>query len=185
MLYEPAEDSYLLLEQVKKYAKGKVLDLGTGTGILAEAALERTKDVLAADINEEAVNFVKKKGIKAVRSDLFSNIKGRFDLIIFNPPYLPKEVREPDDSALSTTGGKKGSEIIERFLCEAKEHLEKDGKILMIFSSLTPNVDKLIKKYNYKHKKLSEKSFFFEKLYVYLIENSGRENILGYKALFF
>lgn len=170
MLYEPAEDSYLLLEQVKRYAKGKVLDLGTGTGILAEAALEKTKGVLAADINEEAVNFVKKKCIKAVKSDLFSNIKGKFDLIIFNPPYLPKEVKEPEDSALATTGGKKGNEIIEKFLSQAREHLEKDGKILIVFSSLTPNIDKLIKRYYYNYKKLSEKSFFFEKIYVYLIK---------------
>ncbi len=170
MIYEPAEDSYLLLEQVKKYAKGKVLDLGTGTGILAEAALEKTKDVLAADVTEEAVDFVKKKGVKAVKSDLFSNIKGKFDLIIFNPPYLPEEPKEPEDSSLSTTGGKRGNEIIERFLLQAKEHLEEDGKILMVFSSLTPNIDKLIKKYKYSYKKLSEKSFFFEKLYVYLIE---------------
>mgnify|MGYP001567581018 FL=1 len=64
MLYEPQEDTFLLQEQVKKYAKGKVLDLGTGTGILAKTALEKTKDVLAADINNEAINQCKKLGVK-------------------------------------------------------------------------------------------------------------------------
>lgn len=167
MIYEPAEDSYLLAKEVKKYAKGKVLDLGAGSGIQAEAA--KDAGVLAADINPECVKFVKKKGIKAIVSDLFSNIKGKFDLIIFNPPYLPKEKLEPKDSALSTTGGKKGNEILEKFLSQAKDYLNKDGKILIVVSSLTPNVKKLIKKYNYKFKKLSEQKIPFETLTVYLI----------------
>ncbi len=169
MIYEPAEDSFLLEEQVKKYAKGKVLDMGAGSGIQSEAA--KNSDVLAADINPEVVSYLKKKGIKAIESDLFSNIKGKFDLIIFNPPYLPKDKREPKDSSISTAGGEKGNEIIERFLKQAKNYLKKDGKILMVFSSLTPDIDKIIEKYNYKYKKLSEKSLFFETLYVYIIQN--------------
>jgi len=91
MIYEPNDDSYLLKEFVLKHARGKVLDMGTGSGIQAEAALEKTQDVLAADINNEAAEFCKKKGINAVQSDLFENINHKFDLIIFNPPYLPEE----------------------------------------------------------------------------------------------
>ena len=66
MIYEPAEDSFLLQKYVKKYAKGKVLDMGTGSGIQAEAA----KDVLAVDVNPECVEYVKKKGIRAIVSNL-------------------------------------------------------------------------------------------------------------------
>ena len=97
IVYEPAEDSFLLAEQVKKYAKGKVLDLGTGSGILAETALINTKEVLATDINEEAVKRLKQKGINARFSDLFSHITEKFNLIIFNPPYLPTERNEKPD----------------------------------------------------------------------------------------
>jgi methylase of polypeptide subunit release factors len=82
---------------------------------------------------------------------------------------LPEEKLEPKDSALSTTGGKKGNEILERFLKEAKDHLNKNGKILIVVSSLTPNVENLIKKYNYEFKKLSEQKIPFETLTVYLI----------------
>jgi len=168
MLYEPAEDSFLLQEQVRKYAKGSVLDLGTGTGILAKTALEKTKNVLAADINEEAVKNCKKLGIKVVKSDLFSNIKGKFDTIIFNPPYLPDDKFNLKDD-MNYIGGKKGNEILERFFSQARRHLNKEGRILLVFSSLTPNVNKLLKKYKFKYKKLSEKKFFFEKLIVYLV----------------
>src|SRR3989338_3085739 len=88
MIYEPQEDSFLLSKYVEKYASGRVLDLGSGSGILAEAALMKTKDVLAVDINKETVKLLKKRNINAKYSDLFSNIKGRFDLIIFNPPVV-------------------------------------------------------------------------------------------------
>ncbi|MFH1376671.1 MAG: HemK2/MTQ2 family protein methyltransferase [Candidatus Woesearchaeota archaeon] len=171
MIYEPREDSYLLQEQVKKYAKGKVLDIGTGSGIQAETAKEQGAEVLAADINPECVEHVKNKGINIIQSDLFSNIKDKFDLIIFNPPYLPEEPLEPKDSSLSTTGGKKGNEILEKFLSQSKDYLNENGKILIVVSSLTPDVEKLIEKYNFKHKKLSEQNLpFFEKLIVYLLE---------------
>ncbi|MDP2907439.1 MAG: DUF2431 domain-containing protein [Nanoarchaeota archaeon] len=169
MIYEPAEDSFLLQKYVKKYANGKVLDIGAGSGIQALTALEKTKDVIAVDINKEAVKLLKQKKITAKVSDLFSNVKGKFDLIIFNPPYLPKDEREPEDSALTTTGGKKGYEIIEKFLRQAKKFLKKEGKILLVVSSLTEDVEKLFKKHGYTFEKLEEKKEFFEKLFIYLL----------------
>jgi len=169
MIYEPEEDSYLLEKQVKKYAKKgmKVLDLGTGSCIQALAAKENGAEVLAADINPEAVNLAKAKGIKSIKSDLFSKVKGKFDLIILNPPYLPEEAYEDKATKLFTTGGKQGHELIERFLKEAKKHLNKDGMILLVFSTLTGNVENLFKKYDYEFKKLDSKKVFFEEIFVY------------------
>ena len=171
MIYEPAEDSFLLQKYVEKYAFGKVLDIGSGSGIHAEAALKKTKNILAVDINKEAVKLLKGKGINSKYSDLFSNVKGKFDLIIFNPPYLPEEEKEDLETKLVTTGGKYGYEILERFFKNAKKFLNKNGKILIVFSSLTnkKKVDSLVKKYGFKIKLLEEKGLFFERLYVYLI----------------
>ena len=67
MIYEPSDDSFLLREFVLEFAKGKVLDMGTGSGIQAEAALEKTDDVLAADVNEEAVEFCRKNGLMLLK----------------------------------------------------------------------------------------------------------------------
>jgi release factor glutamine methyltransferase len=166
MIYEPREDSFLLGKFVREYSKGKVLDMGAGSGYLAEIALEKTKDVLAADINPEAVNICNKKGINAVVSDLFSSVKDKFDLIIFNPPYLPYDPDEDEEIRVITTDNK----VIERFLKELKEHLNKNGRCLMVYSSLSVDVLGLAKKYGLKTKVLGEEALFFERLYVVLIE---------------
>ncbi len=169
MIYEPSDDSYLLLKYVRKYALGKVLDVGTGTGIQAVGALENTDDVLAVDINPECVEYVKKKGVNAKKSDLFSDVGGKFDVIIFNPPYLPEDEREDKESKLSTTGGKKGYEVLHKFLKQAKNFLNSEGKILIVFSSLTGNVDLILKKEGYIFECLEEEKVFMETLYVYLV----------------
>lgn len=170
MIYEAKEDSFLLKKYVNQYSKGKVLDMGCGSGILALEALKKSNNVLAVDINKKSIEYCKKLGINAKYSNLFSNIKEKFDLIIFNPPYLPYDKKEDKETRLMVCGGKKGYEVIDRFLKQAKKHLNKNGKILLLFSSLTGTVDDILKKHGYKFKCLEEQKLFFEKLYVYLIE---------------
>ncbi|MEM4271602.1 MAG: methyltransferase [Candidatus Pacearchaeota archaeon] len=171
MIYSPREDSYLLEREVKKYAKNKsFLDIGCGTGIQGKAAIKAgVKSVLFSDINEEAVKELKSQGYNAIQSDLFSNIKEKFDLIAFNPPYLPEDKREDEESKLATTGGKKGDEIIIKFLRQAKSHLNENGIILLVVSSLTPKsrIAKLLQKQKMKKEILSEEKFFMEKLEVW------------------
>jgi len=173
-MYKPREDSYLLEKYSKKFSKGKVLDVGTGTGILAEAALKSagTKQVTAVDIDIDAIDFCKKhcdKRIRFIKSDLFSNVRGKFDTIIFNPPYLPDEKKvKIIDPALY--GGKHGWEIIERFFKSARDYLNEDGIILILFSSHTKKrkVDNIIKKAGFKFKQLDKIRAFFEDLFVYV-----------------
>ena len=164
-IYSPAEDSYLLAEALKEFLKNKIkiLDLGTGSGIQSKNCIEngiKKENITAADINKEALENAKKLKIKVIYSNLFSKIKGKFDLIIFNPPYLPEDKYDiqPD-----TTGGKYGSEIINEFLKQASFHLTKSGKIFLLTSSLTKRINWL----NYKKKKVAEEKLFFETLWVW------------------
>jgi release factor glutamine methyltransferase len=186
MIYSPAEDSYLLEKEVRKYSKGKtVLDIGSGSGILALTAISSSaKSVIAVDIDIESINHLKSIGISALRSNLFSKVKGKFDLIIFNPPYLPLDNREPIESRRATTGGKKGDEIILRFLKSVNKHLCKEGKILLLLSSLTPQdrIDKLISKTKMKKIVISSEKLSFEKLEVWLLNKIKNKALKSHKV---
>lgn len=167
-IYPPAEDSHFFSNFLKQYLKkneiNSYLDMGTGSGILSETVSEflDKKNILSADINPPAIKLLKQKGFKTIKTNLFDKIKDKFDLITFNAPYLPKDSREPKDSQLATTGGRKGDEISIKFLKQAKKHLNKNGKIFLLISSLTP-MDK-IKKFNLKV--VAEKKLFMEKLLI-------------------
>ena len=62
-IYQPAEDSYLLQKFVSRYAYGRVLDVGTGSGIQAITALgnPQVREVVAIDIDAEAVSVFEQK----------------------------------------------------------------------------------------------------------------------------
>lgn len=200
-IYEPQEDSYMLLDQVKKFAKGKVLDMGTGSGILAFGALKKAKWVLALDINPNAVEFVenltitqKIKNLLARDSNLFSflennfvdfskgkftfkfykNKNTKFDTIIFNPPYLPRDSRDEEDVDLYVSGGKHGYEIIADFLGQINHYLETDGRVLMVFSSLTKKdkIDQILENNLLEHELVDTRKIPWEELYCYKITKS-------------
>jgi len=78
-IYEPREDTFMIEKEVKRYAKGRVLDMGTGTGVLAIEASQKADYVVGCDINRAALDYARKKAeimdlknIKFVYSDLFS-----------------------------------------------------------------------------------------------------------------
>jgi len=95
-----------------------------------------------------------------------------FDLIIFNPPYLPQDKGIHDKSIY---GGMKGHEILERFFSQASKYLKENGQILIVFSSLTKKekIDELLQDYCFEFRRIDEKKLFFETLFIYLIKKSS------------
>ncbi|MEA2036939.1 MAG: HemK2/MTQ2 family protein methyltransferase [Nanoarchaeota archaeon] len=181
-IYQPEEDSFLIQKYVKKYAKGIVLDIGTGSGILAEYAASSKKvvKVFGIDINEEAIKHCirnqKSKKIIFAMSNLFNLFKMderykkiKFDTILFNPPYLPTDPKYKD-AALD--GGKDGYNLICKFLHESKKFLRPKGKILLIFSSLTgkEKLDNFLIKNYWNYTELDKIHIFFEDIFLYSIE---------------
>jgi len=176
--YQPAEDSYLmskiLKEKIpnllKKNSNLKFLEIGAGSGIHLETAKNlgiKNENIFSCDINESAIFYCNLLGFNCIYSDLFQNIEGKYDLIIFNPPYLPYDKREPKDSQLATTGGKKGNEIIIKFLQQAKNYLNKKGIIFLITSSLSKNIN--FKALGYQEKEIDYTNLFFERLFIWAL----------------
>ncbi|MGC8478905.1 MAG: HemK2/MTQ2 family protein methyltransferase [Candidatus Micrarchaeia archaeon] len=145
-VYEPREDSYLLAEAVEKYARGSVLDLGTGTGIQGITAALIGCSVTFSDVQEIALECARKNAAansvlehsKFVKSDMFSSLHRKFDIIVFNPPYLPSggdaEMEGPPDVSLD--GGKDGRRLIDIFLRDFRGFLNPNGIALLLESSL-------------------------------------------------
>ena len=152
-----------------------VLDMGTGSGILAITSAKKGAKVVAIDINSDAAKCTKINAenhnvdIEVICSDLFSCLKKQkiFDLIIFNIPYLNIKARDIFD--LSICDYRK--ETLKRFLDESHEYLKDDGKILIAYSSIsdTSETEKIFR----------EKGWNFERIIERNI--SGFENIMVYK----
>ncbi len=170
-MYDPREDSFLMLEAIEKLnPKGKLaLDMGTGTGILALELSKRFEKVIASDVDEKALRHVKSlkiSNIEVRESFLFEKIPESFDLIVFNPPYLPCSYEEDPELCCG-----RDCWLIKRFLEEAREHLTRNGKILLLLSSLTPlNLNH----FPYRFDPVSSLHLPFEKLKVYLLVPTGK-----------
>jgi len=175
MVYIPAEDSYLFAHVLARFVKGKtVLDMGAGSGVLSEAALNASaSSVFSVDIDPEAVEFLRLKRLTAIESNLFEKVSGIFYVILCNAPYLPEDSREGAEGKVAIVGGKLGDEFILRFIKQAQAHLAPDGCILLLLSSLTPRerILALLKKQKMKHEVVGEKKLFFETLEIWKIQH--------------
>lgn len=172
-VYEPCEDSFLLAEAALSTIKisDKVLEVGCGSGIICGVVKQNTKArINGIDINPHAVKCTRENGVDSIRGDLLSCIKGKFDVILFNPPYLPTgdEERTNDWFNVALDGGKNGREIIDRFLEEACDHLAENGRILMLISSFTgiEEVKSRMTRLGYSVEELSRERYNFEELLV-------------------
>ncbi|MCJ7720116.1 MAG: class I SAM-dependent methyltransferase [Candidatus Hadarchaeum sp.] len=176
-VYEPAEDTFLLADNLDVRKGERVLELGTGCGLLAILAAKVGVQVVATDINPAALKCARANAVKHRvgdridfrLGDLFEPVVGEhFDLVIFNPPYLPVEPEEaicgPLDRAWEA--GPDGRRIIDRLLREMPNHLTPNGRVLFVQSSLA-NISKTLRvlktsgfKVNTIHKKLPFEELF-------------------------
>ncbi|AHF81343.1 HemK2/MTQ2 family protein methyltransferase [Thermococcus paralvinellae] len=175
-VYEPAEDTFLLAENLKVKEGDIALDIGTGTGIIALLMAKKAEYVLGVDVNPIAIELAKEnakineiKNVEFRVSDLFENVEGKFDVITFNPPYLPgrpEELKEPIDLAL--IGGKRGREVLDKFIDQVIDYLKPNGRIQIVQSSITGVEDTIEKftKLGFKVEITAKERYFFEEIVV-------------------
>lgn len=154
-VYVPAEDSYLLADNLEIEHGMSVLEIGTGSGIVAMYASRLTDNITVTDINFDACELARKnfqanniENIEILFGNLFEPLENRkFDVILFNTPYLPTEEGEVIDDTLNYAfdGGLNGRKVIDLFLNELKSHLNDGGIVQMIQSSLSGNEETLAK----------------------------------------
>ena len=152
-VYVPAEDSYLLADNLDIKEGQSVLEIGTGSGIVAMYASRLTDSITVTDINFDACLLAEKnfndngiENIEILFGNMFEPVKDRkFDVILFNTPYLPTEDDEVLDDTINYAfdGGLNGRKVIDVFLDEVGNHLNDSGIVQMIQSSLSGNEETL------------------------------------------
>jgi release factor glutamine methyltransferase len=138
----PRPETEGLVERALKITADRVLELCTGSGVLAVTLAIEGREVSAVDISSRALEVArqnaKKHGVHVhfMEGDLFSKVQGKYDLIIANPPYIDsKELGKLDvfsqEPTVALDGGERGMEIIARILEEAPKFLTEDGTLLL------------------------------------------------------
>ena len=187
-VYEPSEDTFLLLDSIDIKEDERFFEIGTGTGIISLYLAKKGFDGICCDINPVAVELAKKNyltnqskllGSLDIRpGDMFSvlNLDEKFDVILFNPPYLPTKSEEYVggsgwfDKAVS--GGEDGLSVTSKFLDDVGSFLKESGRAYFVFSSLSDEekLKDILDKNNLKYEIVSKNRFDDEVLFVYFIK---------------
>lgn len=149
----PRADTEILVEEAidfirnKKSEKIKILDICTGSGAIAVSVAKNIENayVYATDLSDKALEVAQKNALKNgvlnkcefIKSDMFENITGKFDVIISNPPYIKsKEIESLDlnvkkEPLIALDGGEDGLDFYRILIDNAHKFLEKDGRLFL------------------------------------------------------
>jgi release factor glutamine methyltransferase len=172
-VYRPDEDSYLMMDAIEGL-RGRILEIGCGSGIVSLKAAETADFVIGVDVNPKAVEASRQNALRNgadnveyMVSDMFSNVSGTYDHIIFNPPYLPDSRDFPD---LTLDGGERGNTMIKRFIEGVGSHLEIGGDAWILVSSINgfESVENMISQAGFDMRRSFSKRLFFEELKVFV-----------------
>jgi len=178
--YRYSEDSRLLGNYLSKMdGSGFFLEIGVGEGgNLSKPDLSQKFDVIVGTdlIDLRSIRKNMPGTLELIitdRAECFR--KGIFDVIVFNPPYLPSE------GIMDRTidGGKGGIQVPLQFLESALSVLKREGRIVMLLSS-DDSIDEVrnyCEKRDFVFKEVAETALFFERLYLFLIQRENKKTV--------
>jgi len=180
-VYPVLEDTLLLADSINVRKGDRVLEVGCGTGYVSIRAALMGGKVVGVDINPDAVRLSRENaslnGIDWIdfhESDMFENVDGLFDVIMFNPPYLPSEEFQSGDYDACWDGGKGGRGVSDRFIDGLDGHLGQGGVVYLLQSTLCdPELSiRRLGGIGLEAKIVGSKKLFFEELVVIMAKKS-------------
>lgn len=186
-VYEPSDDTRMLLGSIDPKPAERALDVGTGTGVAAIRAAIAGARAHATDVNPHAVRLTRWNArengvhVDAALADLAGPFRGRFDLVTFNLPYLPTaeedHVEGPLDKAFD--GGADGLDVLRRFLPDLRDRLAPQGRAYIVLSSLANPREfrRLSVAGGFRVDEVRAEAFSMEKLYVYRLTRAAPKGL--------
>ena len=179
-------DTHDLIKEKYQNKEVKILDIGTGSGIIAITLnkLNKNYQITATDISKKALNVAiknqkeKNTNIKFIKTDLYKDINDKFDVIISNPPYIEeksknveKQVKE-NEPHLALFGGKDGLDYYKNILKDIKKIIKEEHIIAFEIGENQGNkIKKLIKEQFPEDKITIKKDYNNHDRYIYSLSN--------------
>ena len=139
-VFAPSPFALAELVQAEVRLNDRVLDMGTGSGINGIVAAAVSSDVVAVDLSLDAVECASENAtrnnvadrVSVFQSDIFSAVSGRFNLIIFDPPFRWFKPTDGHETGMAD----ENYEGLRRFFTQVDKFLFPDGRILIAFSTI-------------------------------------------------
>lgn len=170
--YQPAEDTFLLASVVESYEGEIALEMGVGSGYVTVELGGRTRLVVGTDLSVAAMREtqarLRENGLRnaeLVRCDRASPFRSRpFDLVVFNPPYLPSGAEKD----IAVDGGRKGIAATMEFLEHVFAKMKRSGRVLFVTSTLSEyrKIFESLRARGFKRRVVKRRRLFFEELMV-------------------
>jgi len=167
--YSPSEDTFFLADNIENEKGIAALDIGTGSGFLADILSKNFSITVATDLSFSVLANQSYKIQNTVCCNGADALDYKFDLIVCNMPYLATD----EIIDIATDGGIDGLEIPTKIIKSARSCLGDNGKFLFVTSSLS-NYKKLIefvKLQGMNAEIISKKKLFFEELLLICAQN--------------
>lgn len=167
-VFRPSEDSFLLLRAMEVRPGERFLEVGAGTGLLVLHAAKVARLAVATDVSPYALRCVRKNAarnrlpVAVVRCDLLRGLRGTFDVIAFNPPYLAERIGG-GWAERAWQGGVAGEDLMLRFFAELPDRLARRGRC---YVTVPTNRERALAhaRERFDVTVAAQKSMFFEKL---------------------
>jgi len=173
-VYLPSEDTATLARVLRSYRGGRVLEIGFGSGAVLRSLVPRFELVVGRDVISVAQAVAAKGDADAVLADRATCFREAvFDVVAFNPPYLPSERIE--DRAVD--GGRGGLDVPLAFLEDALRVLKPEGRVVLLLSD-EADLDEFKKSCGRRKLRVEEKvreGLFFENLFVFEVSREDRD----------